>query len=63
MAYSAPYKVLDVIRCNMAAGLSVTGIIAERTAKGALIMFEDGKNGVEFAWYNTTGLYRFAVIG
>lgn len=63
MAHSAPYKVLDVIRYTMAAGLSVTGIIAERDERGALIMFEDGKNGVEFARYNTTGLYKFAVIG
>lgn len=63
MAYSAPYRPFDVIRRDMAAGLSVTAIIVERTPQGAVLMFEDGTHGVERAHYTTMALYPFKVIG
>jgi hypothetical protein len=63
MANTQPYGPLDVIRREMAAGLSVTAIVVERTAQGARLMFEDGTHGVDFAHYTTTALYPFKVIG
>jgi len=41
----------------------VVGIICGWDGGFATIMFEDGKNGVSFANYPTTALYRFRVIG
>lgn len=52
------YPAGAIIECR-----GVVGMICGWDGGFATVMFEDGKNGVEFANYSAVALYRFKVIG
>jgi len=58
MTRQTKFKTFAVIEYN-----GVVGIVCGWDGNYCRIMFEDGKNGVDFATYGAMALDRFTVIG